>query len=110
MKFIVSTTSLLKSLQAVIGAIDSNTILPVLADFLFDINKSTLKIVATNLETTMATEMKVESKEVCQIAIPAKVLMDTLKTLPEQPLTFKIDEKTFGIEILTEKGRYKLSG
>src|SRR5262249_14344563 len=45
-----------------------------------------------------------------RIAIPARILLDTLKTLPEQPLTFKIDEKTFGIELTSETGRYKLSG
>ena len=58
----------------------------------------------------MSTELKVEAKDSGRIAIPARILLDTLKTLPEQPLTFKVDEKTFGVEITSETGRYKLSG
>jgi DNA polymerase-3 subunit beta len=67
-------------------------------------------VFATDLETSMSTELKVEAKDEGRIAIPARILLDTLKTLPEQPLTFKIDTKTFGIEITSETGRYKLSG
>lgn len=110
MKFIVSTSTLLKSLQMVGGVINANSVLPILEDFLFDIKGSKLTVFATDLETSMSTELKVDSKENGRIAIPARILLDTLKTLPEQPLTFKIDEKTKGIEITSETGRYKLSG
>jgi DNA polymerase III subunit beta len=110
MNFIVSTTSLLKSLQTISGVINSNSVLPILEDFLFEIHGGKLTVFATDLETSMSTELKVEAKDKGKIAIPAKILLDTLKTLPEQPLTFKVDEKTFGIEITSETGRYKLSG
>ncbi|MFN8287143.1 MAG: DNA polymerase III subunit beta [Chitinophagales bacterium] len=110
MKFIVSTTSLLKSLQVIGGVINSSSVLPILEDFLFEIKGGKLTVFATDLETSMSTELKVEAKDNGRIAIPAKILLDTLKTLPEQPLTFKVDEKTFGIEITSETGRYKLAG
>lgn len=110
MKFIVSTTSLLKSLQLIGGAINSNSVLPILEDFLFDIKDGNLTVFATDLETSMSTQVSVESKDNGRIAIPARILLDTLKTLPEQPLTFKVDEKTFGIELTSETGRYKLAG
>ncbi|MBL7777765.1 MAG: DNA polymerase III subunit beta [Chitinophagales bacterium] len=110
MKFIVSTTALLKSLQTINGVVNTNSVLPILEDFLFEIKGGTLTVFATDLETSMSTELKVESKENGKIAIPARILMDTLKTLPEQPLTFKVDNKTFGIEITSETGRYKLTG
>src|ERR1700683_1546879 len=110
MKFIVSTTTLLKSLQTISGVINSNSVLPILEDFLFEIHGGKLTVFATDLETSMSTELKVEAKDKGKIAIPAKILLDTLKTLPEQPLTFKVDEKTFGIEITSETGKYKLSG
>src|SRR5205823_4650997 len=38
------------------------------------------------------------------------ILLDTLKTFPEQPLTFSIDEKTHQVEISSDYGKYKLSG
>jgi DNA polymerase-3 subunit beta len=110
MKFIVSTTSLLKSLQTISGVINSSSVLPILEDFLFEIKGGKLNVFATDLETSMSTELKVEAKDEGRIAIPARILLDTLKTLPEQPLTFKVDPKTFGIEITSETGRYKLSG
>ncbi len=110
MKFIVSTTSLLKSLQMISGVINSNPVLPILEDFLFEIKDGRLSILTTDLETSMSTELKVEAKDNGRIAIPARILLDTLKTLPEQPLSFKVDEKTFGVEITSETGRYKLSG
>jgi DNA polymerase-3 subunit beta len=105
MKFIVSTTSLLKSLQMISGVINTNSVLPILEDFLFEIKDGKLTGFATDLETSMSTEIRVESKETGRIAIPARILLDTLKTLPEQPLTFKVDTKTFGVEITSETGK-----
>ncbi len=110
MKFIVSTTALLRHLQLINGVISTNTVLPILEDFLFDIQQQTLRISATDLETSMSTELPVEAKEEGRIAIPARILVDTLKTLAEQPLTFTIDEANFGVEITTDRGKYKLSG
>ncbi len=110
MKFIVSTTTLLKSLQTISGVINSSSVLPILEDFLFEIKGGNLTVFATDLETSMSTSLKVEAKDSGRIAIPARILLDTLKTLPEQPLTFKTDDKNFGIEITSETGRYKLSG
>ena len=110
MKFIVSSSILLKSLQKISGVISSNTVLPILEDFLFHIEGGTLKVFATDLETSMATELSVESKEDFRIAIPAKILMDILKTLPEQPVSVSIDEVSYGIEITSDNGKYKLAG
>src|SRR5687767_13324903 len=110
MKFIVSTGALLKNLQAISGVVSTNTVLPILENFLFDIKNSQLTIFATDLETSMSIQMEVESKEEGRVAIPAKILLETLKNLPEQPLTFTINSKNFGVEITSENGKYKLSG
>ncbi|MCS6934803.1 MAG: DNA polymerase III subunit beta [Chitinophagales bacterium] len=110
MNFIVSTSSLLKNLQSIYGVVSTNSVLPILEDFLFEIKNGNLTVSATDLETSMITELKVESKDNGKIAIPARILMDTLKTLPEQPLSFRIDKNNFSVEISTETGRYKLSG
>jgi DNA polymerase III subunit beta len=110
MKFIVSSTSLLKQLQAVSGVLNSNNALPILDNFLFEIDKNQLKVSASDLETTMTTIIAIESKDTGSIAVPAKLLLDTLKTFAEQPLTFSIDDKKFGIEIISDYGKYKLTG
>ena len=110
MKFIVSSELLLKKLQIIGGVLNASNTLPILDDFLFQIKKGELSITASDLETIMVTKIDVEAKEDGNIAIPAKLLLDTLKTFPDQPLTFTIDSTNFGIEISSDYGKYKLTG
>jgi len=109
MKFIVSSSSLLKQLQHIAGVINANTVLPILEDFLFEIGKNKLTVVATDLETVMRVQLDIESKEPGKVCIPAKILIDSLKNLPDQPLTFNID-KNFAVEITSDNGKYKVMG
>src|SRR6478672_8420533 len=109
MKFIVSSSALLKQLQQISGVINSNTVLPILEDFLFDVEKNKLTVVATDLETVMRIQMDIEAKETGKVCIPARILMDSLKNIPDQPLTFNID-KNFTIEITSDNGKYKVMG
>ena len=104
MNFIVSSAGLLKQLQAVGGVLNSSNTLPILDNFLFEINGKTLKISASDLESTMTTTIDVEAKKDGSVAIPAKLVLDTLKTFPDQPLTFSVDQKTKGIEISADSG------
>jgi len=110
MRFIVSTSTLLKQLQAVSGALSNTAVLPILENFLFEISDDTLTISATDLQTSMTTSLRVESKENGKVAIPSRILLDTLKNLPEQPVIFAIDSKSFAIEMSAGDGKYKLSG
>lgn len=110
MKFIVSSSALLKQLQNISGVLNSNNSLPILDHFLFEIAKNEVVVTASDLETTMSTKITVESKEEGLIAIPAKLLLDTLKSLPDQPLTFSIEKDKFNIEISSDYGKYRLSG
>ncbi len=109
MKFIVSSSSLLKHLQQINGVINANTVLPILEDFLFEIEDKKLNIVATDLETVMRVTMDVESKTNGKVCIPAKILMESLKNIADQPLTFNID-KNFAVEITSDNGKYKVMG
>ena len=109
MKFIVSSSTLLKQLQHIAGVINANTVLPILEDFLFEVEKNKLTVVATDLETVMRVQLDIEAKDNGKVCIPAKILLDSLKNLPEQPLTFTID-KNFGIEITSDNGKYKVMG
>lgn len=110
MRFIVSTSVLLKQLQAISGASSSSTVLPILENFLFEIKDNTLTISATDLQTSMVTSLPIEAKEEGRVAMPSKILIDTLKTLPDQPVAFSVDTTTLAIEISAGDGKYKLSG
>src|SRR4026209_1116441 len=109
MKFIASSSSLLKQLQHISGVINANTVLPILEDFLFEVEKNKLTVVATDLETVMRVKLDIEAKESGKVCIPARILMDSLKNIADQPLTFTID-KNFGIEITSDNGKYKVMG
>ncbi|MFT4759714.1 MAG: DNA polymerase-3 subunit beta [Paraglaciecola sp.] len=110
MKFSVSSSELLKQLTIAGGAIGSNPVLPILEDFLFTIAENKLTIAATDLETSISTQIDVMSDANGMVAVPARILLDTLKALPEQPITFSINDENFGIEITSAYGKYKLAG
>ncbi len=108
MKFIVSSTYLLKQLQVLGGVINSSNTLPILDNFLFELNKNKLKVSASDLETTMSSVLNVESDNEGSVAVPARLLLDTLKTFPEQPLTFVVEDNNT-IEISSNHGKYALA-
>lgn len=109
MKFIVSSSTLLKQLQHIAGVINANTVLPILEDFLFEVEKNKMTVVATDLETVMRVTLDVEAKDSGKVCIPAKILLDSLKNIPDQPLTFNID-KNYAVEITSDNGKYKVMG
>jgi DNA polymerase-3 subunit beta len=108
MKFIVSSSQLLRQLQTLGGVINNNNTLPILDNFLFELNKNDLKISASDLETTITSTIDVESESTGSVAISARLLLDTLKTFPNQPLTFKTEENST-IEISSEQGKYDMA-
>ena len=110
MKFIASTTTLLKQLLIINGVISSKVVIPILEYFLFEIEDEKLRIVGTDLEVSMQGTIPVESKENGKIAVPASKIIEILKSLPEQPITFTINEKNNSIELSSENGKYKISG
>ncbi|MFO7939383.1 MAG: DNA polymerase III subunit beta [Bacteroidales bacterium] len=111
MKFVVSSTELLSHLQSVSKVISNKNTLPILDNFLFQLSGNELTITASDLETTLITSMHLENAtDEGSIAIPARILTDTLKEFPDQPLTFEIDAETFGVAIISENGKYNVVG
>ena len=100
----------MKKIQLANGAIGSNTVVPVLEDFLFVIEGNDLTISSTDLETSIITTLEVIADEGGAVAVPGKILFDTLKALPEQPITIEVDDAKHSIEITSSYGKYKLSG
>ena len=110
MKFIVNTNQLLNKLQEISGTIVSKPVIPILDHFLFDIKDGVLTATGTDLETSMSTSLEVQSDADVTIAVPSKMCMDTLKALPNQPVTFTVQSDKNTIELKSEFGRYKLIG
>ncbi len=111
MRFIVSSTALLKNLQQISGVISANTVLSVLEDFLFELKGNTLTLTATDLETMMRVQMDVnDAQGDGRICIPSKILLEYLKNLPEQPITFNVNEQDLSIEMSSDVGKYRIGG
>ena len=107
MKFIISSTELLKNLQILASILNTNNTLPILDNFLFDIENNNLTITSSDLETSLSSKISIESSISVKIAIPAKLLIDILKSLPDQPLTFSLENNI--LEINSNNGKYALS-
>ena len=108
MKFIVSSSYLLKQLQVLGSVINSSNTLPILDNFLFELDNNLLKVSASDLETTMTATLEIDSKSQGSVAIPAKLLLDILKTFPEQPLTFTVEDNST-VEISSNSGKYAIA-
>jgi DNA polymerase-3 subunit beta len=111
MKFVVSSTELLGHLQAISRVISSKNTLPILDNFLFSISGNDLEITASDLESTLITRMRLDNITGSgTIALPARILLDTLKEFSEQPLTFDVNPDTLAVVINSENGRFSIVG
>lgn len=109
MKFIVSSTALFSHLQAISRVINSKNALPILDCFLFQLEDNTLSVTASDNETTMVTSLEVnESDANGRFAISSKTILDALKEVPEQPLSFEIDLESLAIVVKYQNGQYSL--
>lgn len=108
MKFIVSSSYLLKQLQVLGGIINNNNTMPILDNFLFNLDNNQLIVTASDLETTISSTLEVESTDRGSVCVSAKLLLETLRTLPEQPLTFMIADNNT-VEISSNHGKYVLA-
>ena len=111
MKFVVSSTELLGHLQAISRVISSKNTLPILDNFLFNLSGNDLEITASDLESTLITKMKLENAGGDGvIALPARILLDTLKEFSVQPLAFDINLETLAVVITSENGKFNVVG
>ncbi|MBQ9426568.1 MAG: DNA polymerase III subunit beta [Paludibacteraceae bacterium] len=111
MRFNVSSTKLFANLQSVSRVIAAKNSLSILEDVLFDLNEGVLTLTASDGETTIRTSIDVEASEGNgKVAFGAKLLLETLREFPEQPLTFVIDEQNFSMLITSANGTYSFVG
>lgn len=111
MRFIVNSVSLLRSLQSISGVLNTKNTLPILDDFLFELNGNNLQITGSDLETTMSVSLQLDlAEESGRVAIPARILIETLKTFANIPVTISVSDDDFQVELTAGDGKYKLSG
>ena len=108
-KFIVSSAALLKQLQRISGVVVNNPTVPILENIHFAVVGGYLRLTASDLETTLSVRVAVESRQDVTVCVPARILLDTLKNLPDQPITCTVDEEEHTFVISSANGRYSTS-
>lgn len=109
MKFSVSSTTLCSRLQTISRVQSSKNALPILDCVLFDLSGNTLTLTTSDSETTIVTNIEVSDVEGNgKIAMESKQLINSIKEISDQPITFNINESTFQIEIVYQNGKYNL--
>ena len=109
MKFSISSSDLVKGLSSVNGAVPTKATLPILEMVLFEAEGQSLKLTATDLDTSIVEQLEADVEEAGSVAIPAKRLLETLRQLPDIPVFFNVNEQN-QIEFKTDRGKYKLAG
>ena len=113
MRFIINSQQFLKHLNALSGVISNNNTVPIINCFHMHLEGNTLTIRATDLETTLVTNIELDNARVDgidSIAAPAKLMLDMLKSMDDVPLNFSVDASNYGIEISSGEGKYRLAG
>lgn len=110
MKFSVSTNEFQKLLGSISGVIPAKSTLPILENFLLELSGDTLGITATDLEMYTTVTLKVESKDKGKFIVPAKRLLEIVRSLTDPTIKFTVDLESFKITLNTENGEYKLTG
>ena len=93
------------------SVINSKNALPILDCFLFELEDGKLSVTVSDSETTMVTSLDVnESDANGSFAVGAKTILDALKEIPEQPLSFEVNVETYEISVQYQNGKYSLVG
>ncbi|MBR3726231.1 MAG: DNA polymerase III subunit beta [Prevotella sp.] len=110
MKFTLSSTALSSRLQTLARVINSKNSLPILDSVLFEVNNQQLTITASDSENVMRSTLPLDEVEGDgSFAVPNRTLLDAMKELPEQPLTFEVNTDNLTIKIIYQNGLYNLT-
>ena len=106
MKFTVSSSSLGAKLVALGKVINNKNSLPILGDIVFEVQGTQLNFMASDSEIWMQTGLELtEADGDFSFAIGAHDIIEAVKGLSEQPLTFDVDQEKNIIKVIAVPGR-----
>jgi DNA polymerase-3 subunit beta len=109
MRFTVSSTALSSKLNALSRVINSKNSLPILADFLFDIQDNVLRLTASDSENVMNTQVELTDCDGNgRFAIGNHDLLEGVKGFSEQPITFDVNLQENIVKISYQNGMFSL--
>lgn len=110
MKFTLSSNALSSRLQTLAKVINSKNSLPILESFLFQVHNGQLTLTASDSENVMQTSLALDQFDTDgDFAIPSHTVLDAVKELPEQPLTFEVNMSTYEVTVGYQNGQYQFT-
>ena len=113
MKFIINSLLFSKQIQSLSGVLTNSNTVPIINCFHFHLDEGILTIRATDLETTLVSKVEVETgrmDDINDVAVPSKLLLDIIKSMDDVPMTFSVEDTTYGISITSGEGKYRIAG
>ena len=109
MDFYITKEEVVKSINLTLGVVEKRQTLPILSNVLFEVDESSLKLTATDLESEISTTSTISNfKSGGKITAPARKLSDLCRLMPDlAEIHFYLDGDNLKIE--TESGKYNLS-
>ncbi len=110
MRFTVSSSALCGKLQTLAKVINSKNSLPILESFLCEVRNGEIVLTASDSENMMQSSLQLsECDGEGAFAVPNRTILDAVKELPEQPLTFEVNTDNLTIKILYQNGVYNFT-
>lgn len=107
MRFTLSSTALNSRLQTLSKVINNKNSLPILESFLFQVRNGQITITASDSENIMQTSLPIDGADADgDFAVPSHTILDAVKELSEQPLTFEVNLSTFEVSVGYQNGQY----
>ena len=105
----ILSNDLFKATSTLGSLVSNNPVMPILSNFLFEIKPDTLTITGSDHHNWVVTKVKVTASAAASIAVPATILVETLRSLPPQPLLLKIDLQNYTMVVETSNGHYRMA-
>lgn len=110
MRFTLSSTALSSRLQTLARVINSKNSLPILDCFLFEVHDQQLFITASDSENVMKSSLILDECDgQGNFTVTNRTLLDAVKELAEQPLTFDVNTENYTITIIYQNGVYNFT-
>lgn len=110
MRFTLSSTALNAKLQTLSKVISNKNSLPILESFLFEVSNGQVFITSSDSENVMKTALSLDEFDSDgAFAVPCRTILDAMKELPEQPVTFEVNLQTYEVIVGYQGGEYRFT-
>ena len=110
MRFTLSSTTLSSRLSTLSKVITNKNAIAILESFLFEVRDGQLTITASDSENVMKSTCALDETDGNgSFAVSSQTILDAVRELPEQPLTFDVDTDQLVVKVYYQNGMYNFT-